>query len=82
MALTQAPSGCAVDGNEEEKGARRKRPGARSPGGQGEGASCVCVGCWFPALAPLQGQPARPPPHTHNPVTGRGPNGSSLAPLK
>lgn len=65
MALTQAPSGCATNGN-EEKGARQKRPGARSPGGQGEGASCVCV-----CVGGIGSQPwllcraSLPPSHTH-----------------
>ena len=64
MALTQAPRGCAINASEEEKGARQESAGARSLGGQGEGASSVCGGCQFQALALLQG-PACMSPTTH-----------------
>lgn len=60
MALTQAPRGCAVNGSEEEKEARRERPGLRSLGGQGERASRE----GSPALVLLQ-SPACKSPTTH-----------------
>lgn len=66
MALTQAPRGCAVNGSEEEKEARRERPGPRSLGGRGERSSRE----GSPALVLLQ-SPAciSPTTHTHNSVT-------------
>jgi hypothetical protein len=80
MALTQAPRGCAVNGSEDEKGVRQKRPGPRALGGQGERASS----------GSSEG-PTCPSPHTHSPTSWpspppaeaeRGPNGSSLVPHK
>lgn len=57
MALTQAPRSCAINGSEEEKGARQERPGPWSLGGQREGASRE----GSPALALLQGSACMAP---------------------
>lgn len=93
MALTQAPRGCAVNGSEEEKEARRERPGLRSLGGQGERARREGKQGGVPSTGSFAEPSLQVPHHTHITLSlgcsppqaeeaERGPNGSSLVPLK